>query len=330
MAYSAPDTVFVALNTDHEIGDVLAYDGSYYAITGRSDTTVTISGMVLNQFNGAAVIDAYLSPVDIVITRRLATVSSPTSTWGSTRVTATSPNYLGFPASSTYSYGRHTSVVLEGNLEVGSPVRIGDYILQQSDDTKVGVIAGRSQGACQVALDSAYVTIPTEDIYIKSPAAATWEPTISGVNVAQLSANGADLERLLSVFCSSGSARPQVELIAGKLTAEVTVLRSALSEFKFSATAVIPALIRHIREVGATLLLDYFLSLDIASLVSATDATRSYNEATLGALTSAYLELASSSSVELSSAPSVWDSPDDDDEIPYTVVSDVMEAADEQ
>lgn len=272
LALSGGKTV-IPLPSGHAViaGDVVLLNGSYYQVESVTDTTATLTEEVLHVFDGSLRVDPTTAPATISVYRDYVTVTSPTTAWGTTSITAAS-NVLGFPT--TTDTGYHDLVQLNGALKEGSPIRVGDAILDKDNlETKIGTVEGVSSAGIRIALEA--TTLTTDELHIESLGYNSYRTV--GPSVVQVQADELDLPdmailtRNTNVTALSGSSRELAETGLANIDAYANKVVSVFGGFSANTTRDGLSLINTLKESGLGVISDRLAVCDFSGIYDLTE-----------------------------------------------------------
>ena len=203
--------------------------------------------------------------VDFV--RERVRAASQSTKFGTTSVVGTNDTVLGFPSTSSTGSGEHTEINLSSAILKGSPVRLGDVLLDSSAN-RFGAIQGTRGKNLKVALDSEK-TFPSGQINILALGAYSYRQLLEGTGFQLIDEaiesvfEEADLPQTLKQYSSSFSGR---EVLVEKLVVHLTAMTNIQANYSLytaSTTKELTTLLTTMSESGMSLIKDMLLDLRI-------------------------------------------------------------------
>ena len=150
--------------------------GGEYLVSSQLGDVISLAQEIHGKFDGTTLDSPTAHEVTIDILRDNLVVTSPSSTYGVTRVEYLSTDSFAWNAVS--DDGVHNTVTLTDTLNLGSPVRVGDVVCENTGaEARIGTVAGIEGGSIVLSLDDK--TLTTTDFQIFALGADSYKKVAS-------------------------------------------------------------------------------------------------------------------------------------------------------
>jgi hypothetical protein len=259
--------------------DANGIPGAKYYIEDDSGGVITLDQEILRPFDGVTLSASTSTPVTFTVFKDAIAVSSPSAVYGETSVEVFSPNNFKFEA--LISTGVHDTITLQDTLAEGSPVRIGDLIVDNTTiEALLGAVAGISGNS--IVLQIFDTTLSTDDIKIYALGSFTYRGLAASftdlVVESETLPGVVDFRNKVGVVMSSGTSRYLVSEIVSKYLSFLTNIQVTHSQFSASIPSSLTNFLKRLAESRLTVVQRKLEDLDLTGFYALTTAELSDTE----------------------------------------------------